>query len=165
MPLRQSPAINQIDAKCHKVSHLARCCFWTIISQGTISDRHIVFRYALTVQVLICPRKIFQFQDIFIRLFTNLSRYIKLNSLFILSRLKRRTSCPRILALRRLWDFIISTISFSLSPWRIILSRLGRPGTGELKGNKSRKVPSEMTVKSPEKLCYIPVYETSQTGP
>eukprot|EP00794_Sanderia_malayensis_P013792 gene13792-15235_t len=40
---------------------------------------------------------------------------------------------PRRLALRRLLNFITDAVSFHLEPWRIVISRLGRPGHGEFK--------------------------------
>lgn len=38
------------------------------------------------------------------------------------------------MALRRVLNFALDTISFFFETWRIVVHRLGKPGRGELKG-------------------------------
>ena len=40
----------------------------------------------------------------------------------------------RRVGLSRLWDWILSVVSLSLVPWRLVIGRLGRIGHGELRG-------------------------------
>ena len=40
----------------------------------------------------------------------------------------------RRVGLKRLLDWILSVMSLSLVPWRLVIGRLGRIGHGELKG-------------------------------
>lgn len=40
----------------------------------------------------------------------------------------------RRVGLKRLFDWILSVMSLSLVPWRLVIGRLGRIGHGELRG-------------------------------
>jgi mediator of RNA polymerase II transcription subunit 13 len=54
---------------------------------------------------------------------------------FICSR--RRKSPARRVGLQKLMDFILGVMSQSVTPWRLVVGRVGRIGHGELKGKKA----------------------------
>ena len=47
---------------------------------------------------------------------------------------RRKKASARKIGLRKLWDFILSVLSASASPWRLVIGRFGRIGHGELCG-------------------------------
>ena len=49
-------------------------------------------------------------------------------------RLKRTHAHTRRIALRKLWEFIMTVISQTCKPWRLVIGRLGRLGHAELRG-------------------------------
>lgn len=53
--------------------------------------------------------------------------------LFISSRTRRKKASVRKYALRKLLDFIVEVLSKWLHAWRLVISRLGRLGHGELR--------------------------------
>ncbi|XP_023347458.1 mediator of RNA polymerase II transcription subunit 13-like, partial [Eurytemora carolleeae] len=50
------------------------------------------------------------------------------------NRTRRKRASARRVGLSRLWDWILSVVSLSLVPWRLVIGRLGRIGHGELRG-------------------------------
>ena len=50
------------------------------------------------------------------------------------NRNRRKKASARKIGLRKLWDFILSVLSTSVSPWRLVIGRFGRIGHGELIG-------------------------------
>jgi len=48
---------------------------------------------------------------------------------------RRRKSPARRVGLQKLMDFILGVMSQSVTPWRLVVGRVGRIGHGELKGN------------------------------
>lgn len=47
---------------------------------------------------------------------------------------RRRKSPARRIGLQKLMDFILGVMSQSVTPWRLVVGRVGRIGHGELKG-------------------------------
>lgn len=47
---------------------------------------------------------------------------------------RRRKSPARRVGLQKLMDFILGVMSQSVTPWRLVVGRVGRIGHGELKG-------------------------------
>jgi len=50
---------------------------------------------------------------------------------------RRRKSPARRVGLQKLMDFILGVMSQSVTPWRLVVGRVGRIGHGELKGNQT----------------------------
>ncbi|XP_013416581.1 mediator of RNA polymerase II transcription subunit 13-like isoform X2 [Lingula anatina] len=50
------------------------------------------------------------------------------------NRNRRKKASARKIGLQKLWDFILSVISTTTLPWRLVIGRFGRLGHGELKG-------------------------------
>lgn len=50
------------------------------------------------------------------------------------NRSRRKKASARRIGLQKLMDFILSVMSQSVRPWRLVVGRLGRIGHGELKG-------------------------------
>jgi len=50
------------------------------------------------------------------------------------NRTRRKKASARRVGLKRLFDWILSVMSLSLVPWRLVIGRLGRIGHGELRG-------------------------------
>jgi len=48
---------------------------------------------------------------------------------------RRRKSPARRIGLQKLMDFILGVMSQSVTPWRLVVGRVGRIGHGELKGS------------------------------
>nr|XP_018902480.1 PREDICTED: mediator of RNA polymerase II transcription subunit 13 isoform X2 [Bemisia tabaci] len=55
-------------------------------------------------------------------------------NIHIPNRSRRRKASARRLGLQKLMDFILGVMSQSVTPWRLIIGRVGRIGHGELKG-------------------------------
>ena len=47
---------------------------------------------------------------------------------------RRKKASARRVGLRKLMDWILSVMSMSLVPWRLVIGRIGRIGHGELRG-------------------------------
>ncbi len=47
---------------------------------------------------------------------------------------RRKKASARRFGLRRLFDWVLGVMSLSLSPWRLVVGRIGRIGHGELRG-------------------------------
>lgn len=58
-------------------------------------------------------------------------RYYELHLCF---RNRRRRASARRVGLQKLMDFILGVMSQSVTPWRLVVGRVGRIGHGELKG-------------------------------
>lgn len=55
-------------------------------------------------------------------------------SIEIDERSRRRENHARRLGLRKLWEFIVTVLSQTCKPWRLVIGRLGRIGHSEIKG-------------------------------
>lgn len=51
------------------------------------------------------------------------------------NRTRRKKASARRVGLQKLMDFILGILSQSVTPWRLVVGRIGRIGHGELKGN------------------------------
>lgn len=49
-------------------------------------------------------------------------------------RSRRRKASARRIGLQKLMDFILGVMSQTVTPWRLVVGRVGRIGHGELKG-------------------------------
>lgn len=49
-------------------------------------------------------------------------------------RSRRRKAPARRIGLQKVMDFILGVMSQSVTPWRLVVGRVGRLGHGELKG-------------------------------
>lgn len=58
-------------------------------------------------------------------------------NIHIPNRSRRRKASARRQGLPKLMDFILGLMSQSVVPWRLVISRIGRIGHGELKGSNS----------------------------
>lgn len=57
-------------------------------------------------------------------------------NIHIPNRSRRRKASARRAGLQKLMDFMLSVMSRSVTPWRLVVGRVGRIGHGELKGLK-----------------------------
>ena len=99
--------------------------------------------YKLVLLPQIFPFKSFIILDSLIKithspnLFTLLGKYILILGLLfkeVFNIYNYVKASARRVGLSRLWDWILSVVSLSLVPWRLVIGRLGRIGHGELRG-------------------------------
>ena len=56
---------------------------------------------------------------------------------------RRKKASARRVGLRKLMDWILSVMSMSLVPWRLVIGRIGRIGHGELRGESKISIKNE----------------------
>lgn len=60
---------------------------------------------------------------------------------------RRKKASARRVGLRKLMDWILSVMSMSLVPWRLVIGRIGRIGHGELKGKHCLRTEQKSSAK------------------